>query len=123
MARIVHFEFPADQPERAVKFYESVFGWKIAAWPSMPEYFLITTGEKGEMGIDGAITRRSELIAGTVNTVGVASVDETVAAVLAQGGTVVMPKGEIEGVGFLAYCADTEGNVFGLMQPHPGSMM
>ncbi|MCX6030964.1 MAG: VOC family protein [Chloroflexi bacterium] len=123
MARIVHFEFPADQPERAVKFYEGVFGWKIAAWPSMPEYFLITTGEKGEPGIDGAITQRGAPVTGTVNTVSVTSVDETVAGVLAHGGTVVMPKMPVPGVGQLAYCADTEGNVFGIMQFDPNAMM
>ncbi len=123
MARIIHFEFPADQPERAVRFYEGVFGWKIAAWPGMPDYFLVTTGDKAEPGIDGAITRRSELIAGTVNTVSVASVDDAVASVLAHGGRVVFPKEPIPGVGQLAYCADTEGNVFGVIQMDPNAVM
>ncbi len=33
------------------------------------------------------------------------------------GGTMVDPKHAVPGVGWLAYCTDTEGNEFGIMQP------
>ena len=43
MSRVIHFEISADDPERAVKFYEKVFGWKIDRWGPV-EYWLATTG-------------------------------------------------------------------------------
>ena len=32
MPRVVHFEIPAENPERAAKFYKEVFDWKIEKW-------------------------------------------------------------------------------------------
>jgi predicted enzyme related to lactoylglutathione lyase len=120
MPRVVHFEIPVDDPERGVKFYQKVFGWKINKWDGPEDYWLITTGEKGEPGIDGAIQRRMPG-ATTVNTVDVASVDEFTQKVVKAGGKVVMPKHTVPGVGYLIYCADTEGNVFGMMQSDPSA--
>jgi predicted enzyme related to lactoylglutathione lyase len=119
MPRVIHFEVHADQPERAIKFYKDVFDWKIEKWPSM-DYWLITTGEKDDPGIDGAITPRMDKNT-TVNTIGVDSIDKYVAKVLASGGKVVMPKGPIPGVGYFAGCIDSEGNSFGLMQSDPNA--
>jgi len=48
-----------------------------------------------------------------VCTVDVASVDASIATVEASGGTVVLPKMAVPGVGWLVYCKDTEGNIFG----------
>jgi predicted enzyme related to lactoylglutathione lyase len=120
MPRVIHFEIPADDPERGVKFYQKVFGWKINKWDGPEDYWLITTGEKSEPGIDGAILRRMQ---GTtvMNTVGVASVDEFTQKVVKAGGKVVLPKQTVPGVGYLVYCADTEGNVFGMMQNDPSA--
>jgi predicted enzyme related to lactoylglutathione lyase len=118
MPRIAHFEIPADEPERAVEFYESVFGWKIEKWEGPADYWLVTTGEAPEPGINGVIERRSEGDV-TRNTVDVADVDEYVRKVEAAGGKVVKPKTALAGVGWYAYCADTEGNVFGMMQGDP----
>jgi predicted enzyme related to lactoylglutathione lyase len=57
--------------------------------------------------------------ASTVNTIGVESLDDTVAKVVASGGQIALPRMAVPGVGYLAYCQDTEGNTFGLMQPDP----
>jgi predicted enzyme related to lactoylglutathione lyase len=115
MSRPIHFELPADQPERAVKFYEQAFGWRIQKWEGPIPYWLITTGE-GEPGIDGAIMHREEPVAHTVNTISVPSLDESLAKIVAAGGKVLGPKTTIPGVGYHAYCQDTEGNVFGILQ-------
>ena len=48
---------------------------------------------------------------------GVANLDESLAAVEAHGGKCVLPKMPVSGVGWLAYCKDTEGHIFGMMQP------
>ncbi len=116
MSRVIHFEINADNPERAVKFYSTVFGWKIEKWSDGQPYWLATTGAEGEMGINGAIKPRDDKQT-TVNTIGVASVDESLRAIEKAGGKVVQPKMPIPGIGEFAYCQDTEGNVFGILKP------
>lgn len=58
MPRVVHFEIHADDPERAAAFYSSVFGWEIMKWDGPFDYWLVRTGPREEMGIDGGILRR-----------------------------------------------------------------
>jgi predicted enzyme related to lactoylglutathione lyase len=119
MPRVIHFEIPADDPARAVKFYEAVFGWKVEKWDGPADYWLAMTGEEGQPGINGAITGRGEPTTVVVNTMDVASVDDSIAQVVANGGSVLMPKMPVPGVGYLAYGRDTEGNAFGMMQNDP----
>lgn len=114
MSRVVHFEFAVDNPERAGAFYQEVFDWKVQKWDGPQDYWMLSTGEG--RGIDGALMRRSEQTPNVVNTVDVASVDDTVAKVEASGGKVAVPKMAVPGIGYLAYCHDTEGNMFGIMQ-------
>ena len=49
-------------------------------------------------------------------TISVPPIDATAKAVLANGGTTVMEKSVIVGVGALMFFQDPEGNVFGAMQ-------
>ena len=123
MPRVVHFEIHAQDPERAVHFYERVFGWSAQRWGS-EEYWLLTTGSAAERGIDGAIlARRGDQpadgapVSGYVCTVEVDDLDRYLAEATAAGGTIAVAKLAVKGVGWLAYCRDTEGNIFGLMQP------
>jgi uncharacterized protein len=116
MARVVHFELAADDPERAVKFYEGVFGWQIKKWEGPQDYWLAVTGDPNTPGIDGAIMRRDPGMPSVINTIDVAALDDMIATVKANGGTVVAPRMTIPGVGYFAYCQDTEGNTFGMMQ-------
>jgi predicted enzyme related to lactoylglutathione lyase len=116
MPRVVHFEIDAKKPERAVKFYEKVFGWKIKKWEGPVEYYLISTGKETEPGIDGGLSRRTESEPSTVNTIDVSSVDEFIKKVEANGGKIIRPKRAVIGVGYMAYFEDPEGNVFGIME-------
>ncbi|MBI1928110.1 VOC family protein [Candidatus Poribacteria bacterium] len=116
MPRVVHFEIHADQPERAAKFYNDVFGWQISQWEGSEGYWLIKTGEAGEPGINGGLMKRGCPSASTINSIDVPSVDDFVTKITQNGGTVVIPKMPIPGVGYLAYCQDTEGNTFGVFQ-------
>jgi predicted enzyme related to lactoylglutathione lyase len=116
MSRVIHFELPADEPERAIAFYEQAFGWKFEKWDGPTEYWLVMTGPEDEPGIDGGLARRTDPSIGTENTIGVDSVDDAVVKVESNGGKVLRPKLAVPGVGWLAYCQDTEGNTFGLMQ-------
>jgi uncharacterized protein len=115
MSRVVHFEITADDPERAVVFYKSAFGWEISRWGE-EKYWLVKTGPDDQMGINGGILGRTPL-GNIVNTIGVGSLDDAIEKVTAAGGQVVQPRMAIPGVGYLAYCKDTEGNSFGIMQP------
>ncbi len=121
MPRPVHFELPADDPARAVRFYESVFGWTFSRWDGPMEYWMVSTGPEGSRGIDGGLMRRTHPGASTVNVVDVASVDDTTRAVERAGGAVVAPKMAIPGVGWVAYYRDPEQNVFGVMQSDPAA--
>ncbi len=120
MPRVVHFEVPADNPERAIQFYSDVFGWKFQKWEGPMEYWLVQTGEE-QRGIDGGLMRREHPGAPVVNTIEVASVDEFVRHIELKGGKIVVPKMPIPGVGYLAYFHDPEGNMFGIMQPDPAA--
>ena len=115
MSRVVHFEIPADQPERAIAFYKNVFGWEFTKWDGPMPYWLITTGPGDQPGINGGLMPRSpEAIAS--NTIGVKSLDASIASVQKQGGRIIVPKMAIPGVGWLAYFTDPEGNPFGMME-------
>ncbi len=115
MPRPIHFELPADDPERAAKFYQDIFQWKIKKWDGPMDYWMVETGEGP--GINGGLLKRPHPGAGTVNTIGVEDLDAMIAKVEKAGGKVAVPRMAVPGVGYLAYCTDTEGNMFGLMQP------
>lgn len=118
MPRVVHFEISADDPERAREFYEKVFGWEFQKWDGPEPYWLVKTGEEDQPGINGGLfVRRGQV--GHVNTVEVDSVDDYIEKVTVAGGKVVVPKMAIPGIGWLAYCQDTEESVFGVMQNDP----
>lgn len=118
MFRVVHFEISANDPEKVTTFYRNLFGWNIQKWDGPQEYWLVNTGE-GEGGIDGGIFRPRELFHGTVNTVEVPDVEEYLEKVKANGGEPVTEKMTIPGVGYLAYCKDVEGVLFGITQFDP----
>ena len=126
MARVVHFEVHAEDPQRAIAFYTAVLEWSFTQWGGPMDYWLITTGPAEERGIDGGMVRRQGTIDGQaviayVCTVAVESVDDTLAKALAHGGQLALPKMPIPGVGWLAYAKDTEGNLFGMMQNDPSA--
>lgn len=118
MPRVVHFELPVEDPQRAARFYSEVFGWNFNQWDGPEEYWLTCTGHQSQPGIDGGMMRRcSETPAKTpINVLDVPSVDEYVGKVEAAGGKIVMPKMAVPGVGYVAYFQDTEGIVSGMMQ-------
>jgi uncharacterized protein len=119
MPRPVHFEIPAENPERAMNFYTHVFGWVFRKWDGPSDYWVISTGMPGEPGIDGGLLPRRDPNQPCVNTISVASVDESLKVVTEYGGACVLPKMAVPGVGWLAYCKDTEGHIFGMMQMDP----
>lgn len=126
MSRVVHFEIHAENPQRAVEFYQSVFGWKADKWEGPEPYWLITTGPNEQPGINGGLMLRrgpapqeNQAVNAFVCTVGVDNLDEFITSASKNGGIMVVPKMPVPGVGWLAYFKDTEGNIFGIYQDDP----
>jgi uncharacterized protein len=114
-AQLAHFAINADNVDRAMKFYDKVFGWKFSAW-GPPGFYQIEGA-----GTLGALQGRRELIKGTKTigfecTIGVESIDAVEKAVLAGGGKIALARSVIVGVGTLMFFEDPEGNIFGAMQ-------
>jgi uncharacterized protein len=120
MSRIVHFELPADNPERAIEFYKKVLGWDVQKWEGPVNYWLVSTGPKDQPGIDGGIVSRSDRQAsGVLVTAQVDSIEVCLEKIKESGGEIIVPKRPIPGVGYQAHFRDTEGNVIGIMESDP----
>ncbi|MFD2169815.1 VOC family protein [Tumebacillus lipolyticus] len=117
MQRVMRFELQVDNPQAAIDFYADVFGWKFHQLEGH-DYWFVSTGESGE-GIDGAIMKSPDGVARTVNSIAVPSVDQFLAKIEERGGQVVVPKMTMPGMGYLAYCIDPEGTIFGVSQTDP----
>lgn len=125
--RIVHFEIEATDRERAKAFYAQAFGWQMDQMgPEMGDYVVVTTGDPtAPGGINGGIFvspagGTKELNAYSC-VVGVDNIDEAMGNVTAAGGQLLGDKMDIPGVGTFVRCKDTEGNIFTMLQPLPGS--
>jgi len=126
MNRVTHFEIHAENPEKIADFYRNMFGWDIKKWDNDQgvDYWLIMTGpEKEPGGINGGLVKRQgplpkggEPMTAYVCTIDVPSLDEYIMKLEKEGGKLAMPKSTIPGVGYLAYCSDPEGNIFGMIQ-------
>ncbi|HEX2175878.1 MAG TPA: VOC family protein [Nocardioidaceae bacterium] len=121
--RVVHFEVPFDDGERARSFYQDVFGWKLNEMPEM-SYTIAMTGPVSDSGMSsepgyingGMYSRESGYPASPVITVDVASIDETLTRIEHEGGSTVLAKQAVGDMGFAAYFKDSEGNVLGLWE-------
>jgi predicted enzyme related to lactoylglutathione lyase len=124
---VVHFEIPADDPERAAKFYRELFGWEISryggptAGGEAPEYWMVQTvptdaAGPTRPGVNGGLMRRMMPGQTPVNYIGVASVDEFVQRASRLGAEVCVPKKPVPGMGWFAQLRDPEGNVFAVWQ-------
>jgi predicted enzyme related to lactoylglutathione lyase len=128
MDKVVHFEIPTDDLERAKGFYGAVFGWQLDTQPiGDGEYTsAITTAVDPQTyaptepgGINGGMMRRSADTPTPVITIGVGDIDRSLKEVEANGGTVVTPRTPIPDMGAFAYFKDPEGNVMGLWETAP----
>jgi len=123
MNRITHFEIYTADPESVQPFYREIFGWKFHKFEGGPiEYWLVTTGDDKEPGINGGLARpREGQSSGTLNTVSVRSLEQTIKKIEQTGGKICVPTMAIPKIGWLAYAEDPAGNVFGLIEPDPNA--
>ena len=118
MSRVTHFEIYTDEPGAVQPFYRDVFGWTFKKFDGPIEYWLVTTGDDKDPGINGGLTRpRPGQSPGTLNTIAVESLEQSIEKLERSGGRVCVPKMPIPKVGWLAYAEDPQGNVFGIIEP------
>lgn len=115
MSKVVHFEIPVDDTDRAQQFYREVFDWKIQGWGDAP-YWLIEAGAEDEQGADGALIARSDVHAAPVVVIDVDDLDAALDRAAAAGAQQVHGKEAVPGMGWSAYVRDTEGNIIGVWQ-------
>lgn len=133
MDKVVHFEIPVDDVERARGFYGSVFEWGIVPMDDA-DYTLVFTTPVDEDAqapianaspidagaINGGLMNRSADTPAPVVTIQVDSIDASLRKVEAEGGSVVKPRTSMGELGAYGYCKDSEGNVIGLFEgPEP----
>jgi len=123
MDKVVHFELPVDDLDRAKSFYASVFGWGVQTIEDMDYTTAMTTrvDEKSQMptepgAINGGLTRRSADTPAPLITIQVDAIDDALQRIEAAGGSSVQPRTAIPGMGAFAYFKDSEGNVVGLWE-------
>jgi predicted enzyme related to lactoylglutathione lyase len=115
MYELSHFAIQCDDVERAKRFYESVFAWKMSGYHGVgsDEFQQIATADGKHIG---AVQSRkfnptNERILGFECSISVPDVEEVTRAVERAGGTIVMRKSPIPGVGWIVKFLDTEGNL------------
>ena len=121
MPRVIHFELVADDADEMIRFYESVFGWKVQKWEGPIDYWFLMTGNSEDVGINGAFGLRQSEDDIVVNTIDVDDAKEVAKKIEENGGEIVRPVGAVPGVGWLVYFKDTEGNLWGAMQDDPNA--
>lgn len=119
--RVVHFEVPYDDGDRARAFYADVFGWAIQPVPEF-EYNFVQTGPMGEDGptepgyIGGGMFQRDPAVDKPIITINVDDMTKALTAIAEHGGTTVREPMQVGEMGIAAYFTDCEGNLMGLWQ-------
>ena len=121
--KVVHFEIPADELDRARAFYQEAFGWTINAIPELGYDIVETTPVDNETNlptelgaINGGMMLREPPITGPVIVIGVDNIDATLRRLEELGGKTEIPKQAVADMGFAAYFSDPEGNIVGLWE-------
>jgi predicted enzyme related to lactoylglutathione lyase len=133
---IVHFEIPAEDPERAAQFYRELFGWAIKKWQAPAEgpdavggmeYWTINTvpsdqhGQLVRPGVNGGLMRRKHPQQPFATYISVESVSDYLDRAVELGGQIALPKMPVPGMGWFGYFKDPEGNIFGVWENDPNA--
>jgi uncharacterized protein len=121
MPTVEHFKIPADDVQRAQKFYKDVFDWSMRKWshPDNPDqdfWYFDTVDEKGNKGIEGGMMKRQFPSHTVTNYITVSSVDAYTLSIEKAGGKIIIPKTEIKEMGYIVVFLDTENNMFGIYE-------
>lgn len=115
VSKVMHFEVPIDDPDRASHFYNAVFGWTVTKWGPADYWTLSALAPPGP-GAEGALVPRSEAPDGVRVYIGVPDIDVAISRISAEGGEPTSGKVAIPGVGWIAHFRDSEGNHLGVLE-------
>lgn len=110
--KICYLEIPANDVQVSSKFYETVFGWSIRARGNGALAFDDTTGQVSGSWLKGRSPGEN---IGILTYIMVDSAEDTCAAIIANGGTIVQEIGA-DAPEITARFRDPAGNVMGLYQ-------
>ena len=120
MNSVVHFELPAQDRERAKKFYSAVFGWQMMDFD--PKNTMVSTTPTNEQGqplnpgaINGGIYTPDKPTTPSI-VIDVPNLEAHLKLVEANGGKKVDDVIEIPGMGRYLRFSDPEGNLVGMWQ-------
>jgi predicted enzyme related to lactoylglutathione lyase len=119
--RVVHFEIPFDDGNRARAFYREAFGWDVSEMPEM-DYTMVSTGPTEDAGltepgfINGGMAQRGDSFTAPTVVIDVVDIDEALKKIESLGGATLLTKTPVGDMGFSAYFRDPEGNAVGLWQ-------
>ena len=123
MARPIHFDIHASDPQKSMAFYRDAFDWYFTPFGENGTYWLITTGDHETFGIDGGLVKRKgpapepgAPVMGATLFLEVDDIDGAHTKAIAAGGTEAVAKHAVPGVGWSAFIKDPDGNVVGLFE-------
>jgi len=112
---LCHFELMSNQPDKCRQFYAEVFDWQFRTAPGPGEYTLIETGKEPGGGLMQKPAQAPKPVMNVYFQV--EDIEATLAKVAAAGGTTIVPKTPIPGIGHFAMFADPEQICVGIFQP------
>lgn len=119
---VFHFEIPVTDMDRAIAFYEDVFGYRLTH-EEVDGYDMAFFPRAGEApGASGALAKGDVYRPshdGPVIYFDVPDIDAVIARAEARGSKVLYPKKDIGEAGFVAEIEDSEGNRIALSQVKP----
>jgi hypothetical protein len=121
MSQVAHFAINADDVDRAMRFYQKVFGWKFQAYGPPGFYMVDEKSATTTVSLRGSLQKRREIVPGIPMrgfecTIAVKDIQATRSAIESNGGKIAMPICTLAGVGQLLFFEDPEGNIAGAMQ-------
>ncbi|MEC8125172.1 MAG: VOC family protein [Pseudomonadota bacterium] len=124
MNTLCYFEIQSSNPEREMKFYHEIFGWKFNKVEGLPiQYFQIET-----VTLHGGLLERPAQTPPTqcgtnafTCSFEVEDFDQTAEKILALGGRIAMEKFAIPNKCWQGYFLDADHNTFGLVQVDPNA--
>jgi predicted enzyme related to lactoylglutathione lyase len=121
MSQVAHFAINANDVDRALRFYQTVFGWKFQSYGPPGFYMVDEQSATSHVALRGSLQKRREILPGVAMhgfecTISVDDISAAAAAIEKNGGKIAMPVCALAGIGRLLFFQDPEGNIVGAMQ-------
>ena len=111
-----YFEVPVNDLERAITFYQQVFGYQFER-VVIDGYSMALFPDHEGVGISGALVKGDSYLpsqSGSRLYFNTNDIDKTLTKVLSHGGRIIYPKTSIGDRGWVAEFEDVEGNLIAL---------